>query len=210
MRRAEEVERAVFVTLGDYVDRGPGSRQVVERMMRMQEEPALLGGMEQVFLMGNHDLWFTGWLHDGLTHAKWLQSGGETTCASYGVKVRRKLGRYGWTDLYDAWHKMRRAVPGEHIRWLQARPMRWSAGDYLFCHAGVDTTKGPDDQDDDTALWGADLNRRTPPKGYPGTVVHGHFPDRKVRWGPRSISLDTSITGHIAVLRLEGREKRLL
>lgn len=69
----------VVVTLGDYVDRGPDSKGVIDRLLRLAGETTL------VPLLGNHDLLFREALAGVLDQLEgWLQVGGQQTMESYG------------------------------------------------------------------------------------------------------------------------------
>ncbi len=161
--------RVVF--LGDYTDRGPDSRGVVERLVAGAQ-----GGRNWVVLRGNHDRMFTrfveaegehdprissgkGWLHPDL--------GGPTTLASYGVDALRP-------DVQAAAHA---AVPRAHIAFLQSRPLWHQEDGYLFVHAGIRPGIALADQDEDDLIW-----IRSPFLEHQGSfgpmVVHGHSADQ--------------------------------
>ncbi|WP_249147932.1 metallophosphoesterase [Bradyrhizobium sp. AUGA SZCCT0177] len=74
----------VIVTIGDYVNKGPQSRQVIERLL-----PGIGGGWRFVALKGNHDAMMVEGLRDPAKQAFWLERGGDTALASYGGGAAR-------------------------------------------------------------------------------------------------------------------------
>ena len=84
--KADRRERNVIVYLGDYIDRGPDSRGVVELLLN---EP--LVGIEEIHLKGNHEDFMLQFLDDPLIGEQWYLNGGDTTLASYG-----RVGRFDW------------------------------------------------------------------------------------------------------------------
>lgn len=154
------------VYLGDYVDRGPDSRGVVEHLCR-----AARGAEPPVFLMGNHDWWFRDFLDGGDLAVAWLGSGGDATLASYGiVDLPPAADAERWAGLRQ---RLRRRVPGEHRRFLHALRTSYRCGDYLFAHAGIRPGLPLEHQDPRDLMF-----IREPFLSEPGdlgvVVVHGH------------------------------------
>ncbi|MGH6832235.1 MAG: metallophosphoesterase, partial [Methyloceanibacter sp.] len=79
-RTSGHVERRILVFLGDYVDRGPDSRGVVDRVIG-----ALPQGFDTHFLKGNHEAILLNFLDDAWALDNWLLNGGGATMLSYGV-----------------------------------------------------------------------------------------------------------------------------
>lgn len=162
--------RAV-VFLGDYVDRGPGSRQIIERLMFGPPD-----GWRWLCLKGNHEDIMLAALGGHIGASYWREVGGAETLASYGSNAQ----------IAD---EMRAAVPAEHVAWIRALPPLAVDKHRVFVHAGVDPTLRLEDQDEQTLIWSRDSNGL----GHDGRfVVHGHTPHRN---GPvtngQSIDLDT-------------------
>jgi serine/threonine protein phosphatase 1 len=143
---------ASFIFLGDYIDRGPDSRGVVEALMDMQSrQPDRV-----IALKGNHEAVALE-VVDGETEAElWLREGGTATLRSY--------------DIDDA-----RDLPDEHIAWLRALPLCYDDGRRFFVHAGVDSEKPLGAQRDRDLIW-----IREPflsdARDYGRLIVHGHTP----------------------------------
>lgn len=139
------------ITLGDYIDRGPKSRQVVSHLMSLREAPQK--GWKVICLKGNHE----DMMHETITAPLdpnwWVGNGGSTTLVSYGGKV-----------------------PPEHLDWVKALPTIYADKHRVFVHAGVDPTKPLEEQTDEFKLWyryvdGADIGHGE------RHVVHGHTPN---------------------------------
>src|SRR5258707_551073 len=106
---------ARYVFIGDYIDRGPDSRGVIDVLIKLQRE---IPG-QVICLRGNHEalmLNAMGWQRDeGLL---WVSQGGARTLLSYGVKQPAEL-------------------PPEHLRWTASLPLYFNDGRSFFVHAGV-------------------------------------------------------------------------
>jgi serine/threonine protein phosphatase 1 len=144
--------RLVFI--GDYIDRGPDSRGVIEHVMALQERLA----DRVVALMGNHEAMALATIDETIPAGAWLTEGGAATLRSYGVVSAR-------------------ALPHAHVTWLRSLRMSYDDGRRLFVHAGVNPEKPLDAQDDDDLLW-----IREPflsdARDYGRLIVHGHTPTR--------------------------------
>lgn len=175
---------ARIVFLGDLVDRGPGSRAVIARLMTAQAE-----GRDWTVLRGNHDQMFLDFLdHGRIGSARmragltWLDAhlGGAETLASYGVVAS------------EARHDpatARAAVPTAHRDWLAGLPLWHEVGDLLFVHAGIRPGLPIAAQDPADLMWIREgfLDHAAP---HPWLVVHGHTAlDRPAHFGNR-IDLD--------------------
>jgi serine/threonine protein phosphatase 1 len=192
----EAGDRLVF--LGDYVDRGFGSRAVVDRLI------ALRGSHECVFLLGNHEsmfLDFLGWRDPAYFGGEaFLINGGDRTLASYGY-------------FEDADLEKRFELPADHQQFFRDLVLHHLEGDYLFVHAGLGL-----DQLHETDLGYALRRARVEdllwsriagdlPHRFGVTIVYGHTPrpDLCVRWNePFSIGIDTGAVygGPLTAIRL--------
>jgi serine/threonine protein phosphatase 1 len=129
-RRLRSIGRATLVYLGDYVDRGPKSKQVVTRVL---QNP---GWADQVVrILGNHEALFLDALQKGVNTSLFLKSGGMETLASYGLASGlpplRLAGQIALLD--GALEK----IPGDHLALLESGVDRFVIGEHYFCHAGV-------------------------------------------------------------------------
>jgi len=165
---ADGGREARVVFLGDLVDRGPGSRAVIERLRTGQA-----AGRDWIVLRGNHDQLFLDFLDHGTHHSprilsgnSWLHPslGGTATLASYGVPG---------TEAAPRLEEARAAVPRAHRDWLATLPHWCEAGALLFVHAGIRPGLPLAAQDPEDLIWirGAFLDHAAP---HPWLVVHGH------------------------------------
>ena len=198
-----------IIHLGDYVDRGPDSRGVVDLLMRGMDD-----GRDWTVLLGNHDRMFTGFLRDptwqdpGLrSDLSWLhwKLGGGATLASYGVKnaADRPIGKVHADAVAF--------VPAEHRAFLERLPDRHQAGDAIFVHAGLRPGVALADQVQTDLVWIRQgfLDLRT---DYGALVVHGHTAvDAPTHYGNR-VNLDSGAGygGPLSTAVILGREAHVL
>lgn len=197
------VEKAFLVFLGDLIDRGPASAQVIERL-RTED----WNWVTPVFLLGNHEEALLG-SYDGDfdTLRAWTGFGGAETAQSYGVPSVLLL-KNEWPGFLGA---LRAAIPQEHIAFLRDFYDRFALGDYLFVHAGIRPGVALERQNPSDMRWiREEFLLSTADFGK--VVVHGHtIADQPQRPGNR-IGIDTGAyrTGVLTTLRLDGDEQRFL
>ena len=119
--------------LGDYVDRGPSSRQLIERLLGW-DDPAF----HLIALKGNHEAMMWECCHGLLEAKRWLGNGGGATLASYGIDNRADP---------------RGAVPHAHLDWLEHLPLLHADAQRVYVHAGVDPAVPLGRQTAATLLW---------------------------------------------------------
>ena len=182
--------RVVF--LGDYTDRGPDSRGVIDALIAGRD-----AGRDWVFLKGNHDRMFAGYVRHGVEHdahvrsgINWLNArlGGARTLASYGIKgemhftphTKGKPERLAHFDGMagrigkDALRAIAAsAVPAAHLDFIDALPLWHQTDDLLFVHAGLRPGIALEEQREDDLIWiregfvDSDFD-------FGRLVVHGH------------------------------------
>ncbi|HYD28117.1 metallophosphoesterase family protein [Brevundimonas sp.] len=203
--RTMDAQRKTVVFLGDYVDRGPGSRAVLKRLAGLPADE----GVEWRFLKGNHEETMARFLEDPSVGAQWCEYGGDATLQSYGLrppdmKHRAEAWRHLASDLN---HKL-----GADERDFLARlEMRISVGDYFFAHAGARPGEPLESQADEDLLWIRGTFLRSQQE-FEKVVVHGHTPAAEVHADRRRIGIDTRAyeSGVLTALRLRGGERRIL
>ncbi len=195
---------ATVVYLGDYVDRGTESREVVELLL---SQP--LPGITSVFLKGNHEEAMLRFLEQPAIGPQWFGFGGEATVMSYGVAAAGNQDREA--RFADISAELRSRVPAAHKAFLEALKLQYRAGDYLFVHAGIRPGCPLEEQDSDDLLWirGEFLNSR---EDYGVMVVHGHTPTARPDVRRNRIGIDTGAfaSGTLTCLVLEGAGRRFL
>jgi serine/threonine protein phosphatase 1 len=145
--------RGKIITLGDYVDRGPDSRGVIERLSGWRSDT-----LQLVALKGNHEAMMWEVCANLAELSRWIQNGGDATLASYGVVEHPPR-------LED--------IPRSHLDWIAGLPLLHADRHRVFVHAGVDPTIPLRQQSEQVALWMRYPKDHT--KGYGSRhVVHGH------------------------------------
>lgn len=192
--------KLVLVFLGDLIDRGPASRQVVERLRTYC--PA---GARRVHLAGNHEEVLLKILAgDASLIPDWLRFGGVECLASYGVdaaRLRRLLPA-------QAIECVRSAIPRSHVEFLHGFEDTFRAGDYLFVHAGIRPGIPLAQQSRTDLRWIREpFLKDGSDHGF--TVVHGHTIREEVEERANRIGIDTGAyrSGVLTSLGLEGRAR---
>ncbi len=192
-----------IVFLGDLIDRGPKSAEVVERLLRYRPVDVRVE-----FLTGNHEEVLLRILDgDGSLIGDWLKFGGAQFVRSYGLSAS-DLGNMNPEDAVGA---LQSAIPAAHQAFLASFADTLRAGDYLFVHAGIRPGVALEEQSQADLRW-----IRGPFLEHPGRhelmVVHGHSIAEQVDECAGRIGIDTGAYKHglLTALVLEGTERRLL
>lgn len=197
---ARPVDDWRVVHLGDYVDRGPESRGVIDFLMERASEPRML------FLRGNHDEMFAGAMAgDRRLTETWLRNGGVETLESYGLALMDVL------DSLRAGNDVGDKFPAAHIAFLEKLQQCERLGDYYFVHAGIDPNRTLEEQLPKAQLWIREEFLASSAE-YEAVVVHGHTPVPRVAVEMNRIGIDTGAVfgGALSCLVLEGGEAGLL
>lgn len=189
-----------LVFLGDYIDRGLQSRQVIETLLSDRLAP-----FETHYLKGNHEDALLSFLSDPSFGPKWAAYGGRETLVSYGVRPPRSLSLNAeWEDAHDAFLK---AIPNGHQTFLMSLPTSVRIGGYGFAHAGLRPGKKFAEQTDHDLMWIRDefLKENST---FDVMVVHGHTPVDTPHSDHRRINVDTGayFTGRLTAAKLTGTE----
>lgn len=196
-------KRAILLFLGDLIDRGPASCQVIERL-RTYRHPRL----RTIFLMGNHEEVLLRLLggERGIL-ASWLRFGGTETLASYGIDP----ATFKSMSEREALAAVKRAIPETHRSFIADFADTVRFGDYLFVHAGIRPAVDLSMQSQADLRW-----IRQPflddDSDHGFVVVHGHTISEAIDERPNRIGIDTGAyrTGILTALVLEGGERRFL
>ena len=194
-----------MIYVGDYVDRGLESRQVIDLLIR---EP--LEEFHPVYLLGNHDAWLLSFLIDARIGPTWLRYGGDATLHSYGVRLRA-AGRRAAVTTSSCRPSCASACRADHVEFLERLELSYETGDYLFVHAGVRPSVPLDQQSADDLLWIREpfLSSR---RDLGKVIVHGHTVEAEPAVRFNRIGIDTGAcwTGCLTCLVLEESRYRFL
>lgn len=169
----------LIIMLGDYIDRGTHSFQVMEHLIGPPPT-----GIERICLAGNHEQMMIGFVETPHEYADWLTFGGEETLHSYGLS----------RDLFDQTnlrskklaYSLARHIPETHVAFLQSLPSLVAMPDFVFAHAGLRSNVSLQDQNEEDLLWIREDFLSEESMVFPDLaefglknnlrVVHGHTP----------------------------------
>jgi serine/threonine protein phosphatase 1 len=191
-------ERPLLIFLGDYVDRGPASAEVVDRILKLKRLPAF----EVRTLKGNHEEALLQFLEEPEFGPTWTEHGAAATLTSYGVEP--PVGR----DDAPAWEAARQAlvaaIPAAHLKFYNGLELMITVGDYVFVHAGLRPGVALERQTERDLLWiRTDFTQARGP--FEKIVVHGHTPTEDPQIMPHRMGIDTGVyaTGVLTAVRLD-------
>jgi len=194
----------VVVYLGDYLDRGLHSRELLDSFL---DDP--LEGFESVYLRGNHDQCFLDFLVDPEEAANWLRFGGDATVRSYGVRIPDDVPPD--VRMVDIRDRLLETVPQRHLGFLANLELTRVIGDFLFVHAGINPERLLSEQTPEDLMWirGAFLDSD---RDFGKVVVHGHSVNSVPEIRQNRIGIDTGacFNNNLTCVVLEGANKRFL
>lgn len=201
--RTDRRQPALVVLLGDLIDRGPSSAQVIDHLLAKAPE-----GIERICLMGNHEAMMLKFIADPKPGAMWLAQGGRETLLSYGVPASalERPTRRDLAALVQAY------IPPDHLAFLRSMPVLLQTPANLYVHAGIDAAMRIEDQPTDVLLWYRDDLTETY-SGLGRRVVHGHtvVPTPLVTGGRIAIDTGACRTGILSAVAISpGEPPRIL
>jgi serine/threonine protein phosphatase 1 len=164
----------ILVTIGDYIDRGPDSKGVLDTLLELEQTTQLKA------LTGNHEILFTEAAAGRLEMANWLAVGGHETLQSYSP---------GHPPSWSA-------VSPEHLTFLAERCLRyWEIDSHFFVHANANAVLPLPEQTDDWLFWTRFENAYPHVSGK--TMVCGHTAQKEgiPTLKPQAICIDTWVYG---------------
>lgn len=198
-------KRKIVIFLGDYIDRGPDSRAVVQYLATLAADNEI----EWRFLKGNHEEAMIRFLRNGSGGSEWCEYGGDATLHSYGLRapdMRHKPE--AWAHLAaDLSHRL----TDPERNFFENLELSVTFGDYFFAHAGARPGVPLDQQTPEDVMW----IRRTfleSDVAFERVVVHGHTPTAEVHSDRRRVGIDTKAysSGRLTALQLIGAERSLV
>ena len=177
-----EIQNTI-VYLGDYVDRGFNSKEVIDFLLDTRSED-----IRPVYLKGNHEDVLLQFLEDPSLGPAWFAIGGNATALSYGVAIPKRLS--GTEKFHFIRQELQRLIPPDHLAFLKQLVLTYEAGDYFFVHAGIRHGVPLDRQHPKDLLWirGDFLDRG---QNCGKVIVHGHSISHKPEVRVDRIGIDT-------------------
>lgn len=187
-RLAEEAPDHAVILVGDLLDRGEQSAEVLRRVA---------AAPEIICLQGNHEVMCLEFLDEPeRLGMRWLQNGGLQTLASFGVGTGGSLSNP--EALRAARDRLALAMGDELIDWIRARPHVWQSGNVVVTHAGADPSRAIAEQDARSLLWGHAAFGKVP-RADGLWVVHGHriTPEPRSEGGRIAVDTGAYATGQL-------------
>ncbi len=192
---AHPVGRPIQILIGDYIDRGPHSREVLDRLIERAESN------EMVLLKGNHETFVFDFLRDPSMLQSWSQMGGLETLMSYGVTPCLNPDAKTQKELAIA---LQAVLPKSHLTFLGSLQSSFSCGEFFFAHAGVRPRVPLAKQREEDLLWIRD-DFLLYEEEFGKIIVHGHTPVPEIDIRPNRINIDTGAyaTGRLTCLVIQ-------
>ena len=195
--------RKLIVMLGDYVDRGPESAQVIEHLIQPPPD-----GFQRICLAGNHEAVFLDYLDGNLARDAWLATGGGSTLRSYGIDLSYLSSLYSAQEIDQM---ARSSIPPAHVDFLRSLPVMAYSSQVVFVHAGIRPGTPLLEQDERDLLFirneffdrSSELDR---------WVIHGHTPVQKPELSGRRLNIDTGayMSGRLTAVQIGAGRARFL
>lgn len=195
-----------IVMLGDYVDRGPHSAQVLDHLTSRPPK-----GFSRICLRGNHDEAMLAAIEDARAIDTWAAWGIEATLASYGLNASQ-IAEVTAPGRASARQQLLQAyIPDEHIDFLRNLPVILTVPGYVFVHAGLRPGVDLSRQTDRDLMW---IRREflDADHDFGAMVIHGHTPVDVPELTPYRASIDTGCfaSGVLTAVRVDDEGVRVL
>ncbi|RWB55399.1 metallophosphoesterase [Mesorhizobium sp.] len=197
-----------IIHLGDYVDRGPDSKGVIDFLIEARERDP-----RNLTLAGNHDIGMLEFLAEPNADGLFMRYGGIQTAASYGVKLSTGSSWFGRPDevLAHGHAALVEALPQAHVDFLRSLSFSVTFGDFFFCHAGIRPGIPLESQSPQDLIWIRDAFHDHPGL-HPKVIVHGHTPVPETEVLANRVNVDTLAwqSGMLSALAVNGGDKRIV
>ena len=200
-------EADLLLYLGDYIDRGPSSKDVINHILKLQTK-----GIKSIFLMGNHEQFMIDFLFNKINNLNnWIMNGADQTFKSYDIEVAEFI-KDGFEDnnidkLRDTFLSK---LTKEHVYFFKNLKLTYIMGDYLFVHAGINPEKSLSEQNKMDFLWSRSDKFFDKNFEFEKIIVHGHSPEKEVINFPYRINVDTGsfFSGKLSCVCLNDKDKK--
>jgi serine/threonine protein phosphatase 1 len=200
--RMHPASSVICIFLGDYIDRGPDSKRVLDRLINYcLTQPT-------VCLKGNHEAFLLEFLKNPDVLLDWRHCGGLDTLLSYGLAPNIEADAHDRRELGSEFHRI---LPSSHRKFLSGLKQYFICGDFFFVHAGVRPGICLTKQSEDDLLWIRE-DFLLSEDHFGKVVVHGHTPVVEPDVRPNRINIDTGAyaTGRLTCLVLESDNIRFI
>lgn len=186
---------AIEVFMGDYIDRGPDTRSTLDILVERSRRG------NAVFLKGNHEAFLVRVFEEPSLFADWIAVGGAQTMMSYGLPPPDLTREEPTSILRD----LIRAMPAEHLEFLDDLRLSFSCGDFFFVHAGVRPGIPLAQQKERDLLWIREEFLQSEEQ-FGKYIVHGHTPVRSAEFLSNRVNIDTGAyaTGNLTLMSIQG------
>jgi serine/threonine protein phosphatase 1 len=192
-----------LIFLGDYIDRGPDSKGVIDRIVGLKWPRWKL-----VALRGNHDQMVLEFFNNPDVYQAWREFGADETIMSYQVRPPSHVSPSEYARVA---HDLKEKLPPSHLNFIQESAYSHFSGDYMFVHAGIRPSIPLNEQTPDDLMWIREDFLRSK-RRLDKVIVHGHTPTPTPVVKPYRIGIDTGAyaTECLTALVLESEKKEFL
>jgi serine/threonine protein phosphatase 1 len=196
--------KTVMVYLGDFIDRGLHSKQVIDTLLASKQPD-----IETIYLRGNHEQTLLDCLENSALIPNWLSYGGLAALASYNVAVTKLPTKR--QDLLEIQQQLQEKLPVSHYNFFVNTQLSYTLGTYFFVHAGIYPRRSLARQLPEDLLWIRDEFIQSG-KHYEKIIVHGHTITDEPQLLNNRIGIDTGAynSGKLTCLVLESDQQRIL
>jgi len=183
-----KVKEDLLIYLGDYIDRGLKSKQVIDQIIKLKNKQ-----IKTIHLMGNHEELMIDFLFNKKNNIKnWLNFGADQTFKSYDIEIVEFI-KDGFEDniidrLRDV---LLKKIGSDHIDFFNNLELTYSTEKYLFVHAGIDPNKNITEQTKKDYLWSRSSDFFHKDFKTEKTIIHGHTPEQNIVNHPYRVNIDT-------------------
>lgn len=197
-------QKPIICYLGDYIDRGPQSAQVIDRLCSYSNDE-----IRRIFLRGNHEDRMIDFIVNPIVNGPgWLKYGGRAALESYGIPVPNSPDSENWKKMRD---QLETALPESHMRFLSELllAIRWS--EYLLVHAGLNPGHPITAQVERDLMWIREPFLSSD-HDWGFKVIHGHVITDQPVFRKNRIGIDTGAynSGRLTCLVLDKDGERLI
>ena len=202
-----EKENDLIVYIGDYIDRGPNSKEVIDHILKLQRE-----NINSIFLMGNHEQVMIDFLFNDINNLRyWINLGADKTFRSYDIEIADFI-KDGFEDHNIV--KLRKffleKISKEHINFFNDLKLSYTIDNYFFVHAGIDPNKTLEEQTKEDFLWSRSREFYDKSFKFNKIIIHGHTPEKEIVNLPYRINVDIGcfFSGKLASVLLNKDNKK--